>query len=47
MLKTEDQCKFVRDAITYYKETIETEINENEINDYISQNSKNNPKTGL
>ena len=47
MLKTEDQCKFVRDAITYYKETIETEINVNEINDYISQNSKNNPKTGL
>ena len=47
MLKTENQCKFVRDTITYYLETIETEISVNEINDYISQSSETNSKTGL
>ena len=47
MLKTESQCKFVRDTITHYLETIETEISVNEINDYISQSSETNSKTGL
>ena len=47
MLKTENQCKFVHDTITHYLETIESEIIVNEINDYISQNSETNPKTGL
>ena len=47
MLKTENQRKFVRDTITHYLETIETEISVNEINDYISQNSETNSKTGL
>ena len=47
MLKTENQCKFVRDTIAHYLETTETEINVNEINDYISQNSETSSKTGL
>lgn len=47
MLKTENQCKFVRDTITHYLETTETEISVNEINDYISQNYETSSKTGL
>ena len=45
MLKTENQCKYVRDTITHYLETIETEISVNEINDYISQSSETTSKT--
>ena len=47
MLKIKNQCKFVRDMISHYLETIETEIDVNDINDYINQNSKTNSKTGL
>lgn len=47
MLKTENQYKFACDTITYYTETVETEIGVNEINDYINQKSETNSKTGL
>ena len=47
MLKTENQCKFVRDTISHHLETIETEIDVNYINDYINQNSMTNSETGL
>lgn len=44
MLKTENQYKFACDTITYYMETVETEIDVNEINDYINQKSETNSK---